>query len=466
MANRRLNGVIGQIRKLGAVAGAAGATDAELLARFVETQDEIAFGTLVKRHTSLVFSVCQRVLSHAQDAEDACQATFLVLAQKAASIRKMTSLSSWLHGVAYRVASNVRLERSRRRVRESTPRDMATTEGGGLSWQEVQAILDEELMQLPESLRAPLLLCLLEGKTRDEAAHDLGWSLSTLRGRLERGRKYLQARLVQRGLTLSIALIGVFVVDKATAGALSPAALDATVKAALLVAAGQATTGVISSQVAGLMKGVLSSMLVAKMKFAGLVVLAISILGIGAGLFLHQAVANDQAPAPPMVTSDLDGPTIVVLDQADDKKPEKAKEAKPAGDAKSVRFQMEGVLEEVDAKEGYITVRDMIRSGKMDLTLVKGKDGFNATLKLAKPTILKNLRVLGDAKITDDGKEKKLSDLKAGLAVKVDLEYRRDGLVVVGMQKTASKGLRIIGGLDGGAIEIQIEGSKKKDKNP
>ena len=418
----------------------------------------------------MVLSVCHRVLSHAQDAEDACQATFLVLAQKAASIRKLTSLSSWLHGVAHRVASNMRLERSRRRVRESTPRATETTDSGGLSWQEVQAILDEELMQLPESLRAPLLLCLLEGKTRDEAAQDLGWSLSTLRGRLERGRKRLQARLAQRGLTLSIALLGVFVVEKATAAALSPSALDATVKAALLVAAGQSTTGVISSQVVGLMKGALNSMLVAKMKFVGLVVLAVSILGIGAGLFLHQAVANEQTQtqtqAPPTVTADLDGPTIVVLDQVDAKKPEKAKEAKPAGDPKAVRFQMEGVLEEVDAKEGYVTVRDMIRSGKMELTLVKGKDGFNATLKLAKPTILKNLRVLGDAKITDDGKEKKLSDLKAGMAVKVDLEYRRDGLVVLGMQKTASKGLRIIGGPDGGAIEIQIEGNKKKDKNP
>jgi hypothetical protein len=105
MANRNLNNVLGQIRKLSAVAGAADATEAELLARFVEAQVEVAFGMLVKRHSSMVLSVCQRVLAHAQDAEDACQATFLLLAQQATSIRKTASLSSWLHGVAHRLAA-------------------------------------------------------------------------------------------------------------------------------------------------------------------------------------------------------------------------------------------------------------------------------------------------------------------------------------------------------------------------
>jgi RNA polymerase sigma factor (sigma-70 family) len=471
MANRRLNGVLGQIRKLGAAVRAADATDADLLRRFVEVHDEIAFGMLVKRHSSMVLSVCQRVLSHTQDAEDACQATFLVLAQKAASIRKTASLSSWLHGVAFRAASNLRAERSRRRAREAAARSPAKTENAGLSWQEVQAILDEELLQLPESLRAPLLLCLLEGKTRDEAAQELGWNVTTLRGRLERGRKRLQSRLVQRGLTLSGALLGVLVFEKTAAAAMSPAALNSTVQAALLVAAGQPTTGVISSQVAVLTKGVLQAMFVTKMKLVSVIVLAVSILGVSAGLFIHQAVANDQPKLPPALISDHEGPMIVVLDQPDEKKqPEKGQEAKPAADAKTPRFQMEGVLEEVDAKENYITLRDMIRSGTMDMKLVKGNDGFKATIKLTKPTILKNLRVLADAKITDDGKEKKLSDLKAGTTVRVDLEYRRDGLVVVGMQKTAGgkNNLRIIGGVGEGiiieGIQLQIDGGKKKDE--
>jgi hypothetical protein len=110
----------------------------------------------------------------------------------------------------------------------------------------------------------------------------------------------------------------------------------------------------------------------------------------------------------------------------------------------------------------------MIRHATMNLTNIKGKEGLSATFNLAKPTILKNLRVLGEAKITDDGKEKKLSDFKAGAAVRVDLEYRRDGLVVVGMQKGAggNNALRIIGGAGIIIGDIQIEGKKKDDKKP
>ena len=224
--------------------------------------------------------------------------TFLVLAHRRRRRSERSAwLSSWLHGVAYRVATNLRVERNRRRKREAAVRGAAKTDSAELRWQEIQAVLDEELMQLPESLRAPLLLCLLEGKTRDEAAQELGWSLATLRGRFERGRKRLQARLVQRGLTLSVALLGVFVLAKSSAAAMSPALLNSTAQAALFVAAGKPMAGVISSQVAVLMKGALKSMFVTKLKIVGLIMLAVSILGIGAGLFIHRAVANDQPEA-------------------------------------------------------------------------------------------------------------------------------------------------------------------------
>ena len=165
MANR-LNNVLGQIRKLSAVACAA---DAELLARFVEAREEIVFGTLMKRHGPMVLSVCQRVLAHAQDAEDACQATFLVLAQKAASIRKSASLSSWLHGVAFRVATNLRVERNRRRKREAAARDPAKTDKLlelRCRQEDPRAVLDEELMQLPESPRAAAF-ALFAGREED-----------------------------------------------------------------------------------------------------------------------------------------------------------------------------------------------------------------------------------------------------------------------------------------------------------
>src|SRR5262249_12958250 len=151
--------------------------------------------------------VCRRALRHAHDAEDACQATFLVLARKAASIRKKTSISSWLHGVAIRVAAGLKRERSRRRRHEQEAPTPAPTEAGAAgSWHEVQAVVDDELGRLPERYRTPLILCYLDGKTRDEAARQLGLTAGSLHGRLERGRQLLRQRLTRRGLTLSAAL--------------------------------------------------------------------------------------------------------------------------------------------------------------------------------------------------------------------------------------------------------------------
>src|SRR5262249_30017333 len=150
------------------------AGDDELLGRFAEARDEAAFTALLERHGSMVLGVCRRVLGHPQDAEDACQATFLVLARKAASIRKRTSLASWLHGVAFRIARKLR---GKRALPASAALPEVAVAGGAeaeLSWREVRAVLDEELERLPERYRAPLLLCCLEGLTRDEAASRLG----------------------------------------------------------------------------------------------------------------------------------------------------------------------------------------------------------------------------------------------------------------------------------------------------
>src|SRR5262249_3232702 len=150
--------------------------------------------------------VCRRTLHNVHDAEDACQASFLVLARRAGSIRKRACLASWLHSVAYRAASRLRRDLARRHARERPCPDEPPAPVHDVSWRDVQAVVDAELARLPERFRAPLLLCYLEGKTRDQAASELGWSLDTLRGRLERGRNLLRARLTRRGLTLSAAL--------------------------------------------------------------------------------------------------------------------------------------------------------------------------------------------------------------------------------------------------------------------
>jgi RNA polymerase sigma factor (sigma-70 family) len=220
MSNPAPNSVLHHVRRLAAVHAGGRPSDQDLLSRFVRDRDEAAFAALVERHAGLVLGVCRRLLRHAHDAEDACQATFLVLARRAATIRKQASLASWLHGVAFRAAANLRRTRARRSAHETALAEPPATPPADVTWREVQAVLDEELARLPERLRAPLVLCYLEGRTRDEAAQLLGWSPGALRGRLERGRERLRARLTRRGLALPTALLAALLPEQ---GAAAPA---------------------------------------------------------------------------------------------------------------------------------------------------------------------------------------------------------------------------------------------------
>src|SRR5262245_50694085 len=148
MINGKIEHVVRTLRGL-RVGETTEAADAELLERFARGHED-AFAAIVRRHGAMVLGVCRRLLDHEQDAEDACQAVFLVLARKACSIRKKASLGSWLHGVAYRIATKLRRELARRRDRERPVDDTARTDHGDVSWREVRAILDEELQRLPE----------------------------------------------------------------------------------------------------------------------------------------------------------------------------------------------------------------------------------------------------------------------------------------------------------------------------
>ena len=189
MARQPLNGVLQHLRKVAAVHTDRELSDRALLDRFLASRDESAFTVLIERHGPMVLGVCRRSLPNLHDAEDACQATFLVLARKAASVRKKSSLGSWLHGVACRVAANLKRDHARRKARErevgaKAPMDPAAE----VTWREVQTILDEELQRLPDRYRTPMILCYLECMTRDEAAQQLGLSPTTLHGRLEHAR--------------------------------------------------------------------------------------------------------------------------------------------------------------------------------------------------------------------------------------------------------------------------------------
>jgi RNA polymerase sigma factor (sigma-70 family) len=295
MADDRLDGVLQHIRKLVAAGHDRAPADAELLERFVRHRDEAAFAALVQRHGPMVLGVCRRVLKDAHDAEDACQAAFLVLARRAGSVRNRGSVGSWLYGVAYRAAANLRRQVARRRGREVPAVDVGQSPPE-VSWREVQALLDEELRALPERFRAPLLLCCLEGRTRDEAAQELGWSLGTLRGRLERGRELLRARLARRGVGLSAALLAALLTGRAASAAVPVALVVSIVRVAADAAAGRAlAAGAVSARAAAVAEGVARAMRMTRLKIVTGVLLALGLVGLGAGLLTSGA---QSAPPP------------------------------------------------------------------------------------------------------------------------------------------------------------------------
>jgi RNA polymerase sigma factor (sigma-70 family) len=234
----------------------ARATDRELLRRFSAQRDETAFEALVRRHGTMVLAAGRRVLGNAHDAEDVCQAAFLLLAQKASSRQWQTSVASWLHKTAHLLALRARTAAARRARREASaaPRPPANPLAE-VSGQELLVALDKELLALPEALRAPLVLCYLQGATRDEAAQRLGCPLTTLKNRLERGREQLRTALVRRGVGLSAVLLGTLLTQQTAGAAATIALAPGTARAALALAAGRSVDGMVSSQVSQLVKG-------------------------------------------------------------------------------------------------------------------------------------------------------------------------------------------------------------------
>lgn len=289
------------LRKMAAPPACADVPDPQLLEHFLTQRSEAAFAALVRRHGPMVWNVCRRVLGNHHDAEDAFQAVFLVFVRKAASIRKQESVSSFLHGIAYHVSAKLKLAATRRAARERTQaRPPFDDPCDDLTWRELRSVLDEELTNLTEQHRAPLVLCYLEGKTQDEAARLLGWSKSTFRRRLESGRAALGRRLTRRGVTLSAALSAPLLADTAVQATLPPLLVASTVRAGLALALGNTVSSIVSEQIASLAEGGAASLLAKK---AGVALLLLTALTLGVGGFLaHRAVQNRtfaEAPAAP-----------------------------------------------------------------------------------------------------------------------------------------------------------------------
>jgi RNA polymerase sigma factor (sigma-70 family) len=303
MAGARTNPILRLVRTIAGPPGPSDDPDRQLLERFVTEADEGAFRDLVRRHGALVLGVCTRVLDSEHDAEDAFQATFLVLVRKAGSIRAPELLGPWLYGVAQRTALKVKAAALRRRRLEKRLAELGpparSLPGPGsadhLTWRDLRAVIDEEVSRLPRKYRAAVVLCYLEGKTNEQAARILGCPPGTVYSRLAWARERLRSQLSRRGVALTVAALATFLTSSAASASVPARLASVTSEAATGFAAGKAAAaGTTSAQAAAFAEGVLREMFLTKLKTAAVALLA-GVAGTAAVLLTCQALAGGPA---------------------------------------------------------------------------------------------------------------------------------------------------------------------------
>lgn len=322
MAASPMSEVVQHLRRTVLLQDGLGLTDEQLLASYLSRRDEAALAALVRRHGSMVWGVCRRILANYHDAEDAFQATFLVLVRKAPVIASPELLANWLYGVAHQTALKARATAAKRRARETqAPEQFEPAISEPDLWWDLQPLLDRELSRLPDRYRIAIVLCDLEGKTRKEAARQLGVPDGTLAARVARGRALLAKRLARHGLAVSGGTLAA-VLELNAASASAPSAVTfSTIKAASLFAVGQAGAGMISAPVAALTEGVLKAMSMTKLKIASAFLLALLLVAAGAEV-LSQAARGQPLPAAkvqtakPATQEDPLKNTLLILDKA------------------------------------------------------------------------------------------------------------------------------------------------------
>jgi RNA polymerase sigma factor (sigma-70 family) len=299
MATGQLTGVVRHLRRVVLLHDGGGMTDGQLLECFLESREEAAFEALLRRHGPMVHGVCRRVLSNVHDADDAFQATFLVLIRKAASIVPREMVGNWLYGVAYRTSLKAKAMTARRYRKERPLRDLPGRETRDEEvWRDLEPLLDRELHRLPDKYRMPIVLCDLEGKSRKETAHQLGLPEGTISSRLARGRRMLARRLARHGPVFSAGMLAALLSRNVAAAGVPRSLVDTTVQAAVGLAAGQTkAASLVSAKVAALMEGVLKAMLITKLKIATVVMLTAGLAGVSAGKLMPRALADKPAQA-------------------------------------------------------------------------------------------------------------------------------------------------------------------------
>jgi len=344
-----LNQVLKHIHRILAPPG-GDQTDGDLLARFVATRDEASFA----------------------DAEDCFQATFLVLARKAAAVKR-ESVGSWLYAVAYRTSLEARAINARRRKREKQVHEMPHPEVVPPEAQDWRPWLDQELNRLPEKFRAVIVACDLEGRSRKEAARQLGIAEGTLSSRLARGRRLLAQRLAPYGLSLSGAAAGTALCESAASAQVPAALVACTTKTALLVAAGELTA--VSASSAILMKGVLKSMFLTKLKM--MVGAMMVVTALGAGGLVYRAAGQPASPA------------------------QKQNDGKPRTELERLRHENELL------KLNLEVVLEKVRAQEAELRALKILNKVSATISSDSATISSDSATISSdgATISSDGKK-------------------------------------------------------------
>lgn len=300
MIDGQQGAVYRQMHRLFDVGTTSGATEGQLLDRFVTRRDEAAFEALVARHGPMVLGICRRMLQNPRDVEDAFQATFLVLVRRAASIRDRELLGNWLYGVARRVSVRSRSKRAKLPYGA----ELSQLEDDCAAWDqdgfELRSVLDEELAKLPEKYRRPIVLCYLEGHTHEEAASRLEWPIGTVRGRLARARDLLRGRLLRRGIAPGSAVLTAALTFDAKACVPDPL-FSRTVDAAMSSAVGRgAVAGTVSAAAVALADGVLRTLTMSKLKMIAAGLLATGAL---AGGSVAVALQGTDAPTPSFVVA-------------------------------------------------------------------------------------------------------------------------------------------------------------------
>jgi RNA polymerase sigma factor (sigma-70 family) len=284
VATSQVNEVIQHLRRV--LGDGAELTDGQLLEDYLSRRDEAALAALVRRHGPMVWGTCRRVLHNYHDAEDAFQATFLVLVRKAASIASRELVANWLYGVAHQTALKARATAAKRKERErqvtEMPEPAVPRPDPG---RDLQSLLDEELSRLPDKYRAVIVLCDLEGKTRKETAQQLDCPEGTVAGRLARARIMLAKRLTQRGVAVSGGVLAAMLLQQGVSAGVPESVLSSTIRAASCFSAGQvAATEAISVQVTALTEGVLKAMLMSKLVMKSILAFVVAI-AVGVGIY-------------------------------------------------------------------------------------------------------------------------------------------------------------------------------------